>query len=187
MLEDDQKRHREEREALPVGATKMPQSAVKGPATRVVKEFIESEVRVESEIYRIHCKGAAGETKRGSAQGGKKPGFFMVPSGHPWVNVPSIWWLGLGMSSNVDNLGSLLGMPTAFFFCCFILVWVFIYLFIYLMAALGLRCCVQAFSSCSKRGASLCCGARASHCGGSSCCRARALGAGASVVMACRL
>lgn len=74
MLEDDQKRHREEREALPIGATRMPQSAVKGPATRVVKECIESETRVESEIYWIHCKGAAGETKRGSAPGGKEAG-----------------------------------------------------------------------------------------------------------------
>ena len=26
------------------------------------------------------------------------------------------------------------------------------YLFIYLLAALGLRCCTQAFSSCGKRG-----------------------------------
>lgn len=84
MLEDDQKRHREEREALPIGATRMPQSAVKGPATRVVKECIESETRVESEIYWIHCKGAAGETKRGSAPGGERSwASFMVPSGHP--------------------------------------------------------------------------------------------------------
>ena len=29
---------------------------------------------------------------------------------------------------------------------------IFIYLFIYLLAALGLRCCVQAFSSCSEQG-----------------------------------
>ena len=28
----------------------------------------------------------------------------------------------------------------------------FIYLFIYILAALGLRCCVQAFSSCGKQG-----------------------------------
>ena len=27
----------------------------------------------------------------------------------------------------------------------------FIYLFIYLLAALGLRCCTRAFSSCSER------------------------------------
>ena len=50
----------------------------------------------------------------------------------------------------------------------------FIYLF---LAALGLRCCMKAFSSCVKR-----CGARASHC-----CGARALGARVSVVVARRL
>ena len=33
--------------------------------------------------------------------------------------------------------------------------------FVVVLAALGLRCCVQAFSSCSKWGATLCCGARA--------------------------
>ena len=52
------------------------------------------------------------------------------------------------------------------------------------MAALGLRCCVQAFSSCSEQGATLGCGARASHCGGFSCCGAQALSARASVVAA---
>ena len=73
------------------------------------------------------------------------------------------------------------------------------------MAALGLRCCVRAFSSCGERGllfvvvrglliavASLVvasggylrCGARASHCGGFSCCGTRALGTRASVVVA---
>ena len=35
--------------------------------------------------------------------------------------------------------------------------------------------------------ATLCCGARASHCGGFSCCGARALSARASVVVACGL
>ena len=58
------------------------------------------------------------------------------------------------------------------FFFRFIL---FIYLF---LAALGLGCCVQAFSSC---------GAQASHCDGFSCCRAWALGVQASVVVAHRL
>ena len=59
------------------------------------------------------------------------------------------------------------------------------YLFIYLfLAALGLRCCMRAFSSCGERGATLCCGARAPHCGDFSCCRARALGTWASVVVA---
>ena len=52
------------------------------------------------------------------------------------------------------------------------------------MAALGLCCCAQAFSSW---GANLHCGAWASHCGGFSCFGARALGMRASVVVACRL
>ena len=43
------------------------------------------------------------------------------------------------------------------------------------MFALGLCCCVQAFSSC---------GERASHCGGFSCCGAWVLGEQASVVVA---
>ena len=60
-----------------------------------------------------------------------------------------------------------------------------IYLFIYLfLAVLGLRCCVRAFSSCGERGATLRCGAWASHCGGFSCCGARALGVWTSVVAA---
>ena len=43
----------------------------------------------------------------------------------------------------------------------------FICLFIYLfLAALGLHCCVRAFSSWRQAGAALCCGARASHCSG---------------------
>ena len=40
------------------------------------------------------------------------------------------------------------------------------------------------FSGCSERGATLPCGARASHCGGFSCCRAWDLGTWASVVAA---
>ena len=56
----------------------------------------------------------------------------------------------------------------------------FYYLF---LAALGLRCCMQVFSSCSEWGL-LCCGERASHCGGFSCCGAWALGSRASVVVA---
>ena len=54
----------------------------------------------------------------------------------------------------------------------------FIYLFI--LAVLGLHCCAWAFSSCGKWGATLCCGAQASHCSGG----AWALGAWASVVAA---
>ena len=62
----------------------------------------------------------------------------------------------------------------------------FVCLFVCLfLAALGLRCCVQAFSSCGERGlGTLCCGVQASHCSGFSCCGARALGARASVVVA---
>ena len=56
-------------------------------------------------------------------------------------------------------------------------------LFIYLcLTALHLCCCVQAFSSCSKGGSTLCRGARASPCSDFSCCRAQALGVWASVV-----
>ena len=55
------------------------------------------------------------------------------------------------------------------------------------MAALGFHCCVWAFSSCGEPPATLCFGARASHCGGFSCCGARALGVRASVVVVCGL
>ena len=60
---------------------------------------------------------------------------------------------------------------------------IFFNLFYLFLAALGLRCCAQAFSSCGERGL-LRCGAWASHCGGLSCCRAQALGVQASVVAA---
>ena len=43
------------------------------------------------------------------------------------------------------------------------------------------------FLSLRRAGATLCCGARASHCGGFSCCGARALGTRASVVVVRRL
>ena len=43
------------------------------------------------------------------------------------------------------------------------------------------------FLQLQRAGATLCCGAQASHCGGFSCCGAQALGARASVVVACRL
>ena len=39
-----------------------------------------------------------------------------------------------------------------FGFSLFFLKNLFIYLFIYLLAALGLRCCAQAFSSCGEQG-----------------------------------
>ena len=44
------------------------------------------------------------------------------------------------------------------------------------LAALGLCCSAQAFSSCGVRGLLSSCGGRVSHCGGFSCCRAQALG-----------
>ena len=55
---------------------------------------------------------------------------------------------------------------------------IIIYNYILCLAALGLRCCAWALSSCR---------ARASHCGGFSCCGAWALGVRASVVVAHRL
>ena len=64
----------------------------------------------------------------------------------------------------------------------------------FVLAELGLRCCAQAFSSCSKtsletglRGLLSSRGARASHYGGFLCCGTQTLGAWASVVAACRL
>ena len=54
------------------------------------------------------------------------------------------------------------------------------------MAALGLRCCARAFSSCGERGL-LFVVVRELLTGVASCCRARALGTGASVVVARRL
>ena len=61
-----------------------------------------------------------------------------------------------------------------FFFLCYVMLCYVIYLFIYLfMAVLGLRFCVRAFSTCSKR-FTLHRGARASHHRGLSCCGAQA-------------
>ena len=62
---------------------------------------------------------------------------------------------------------------------------IFFFNFIYFLAVLGLRCCMQIFwlflvagsGGLLFGGATLCCGAQASHCGGFSCCRAQALGA----------
>ena len=60
----------------------------------------------------------------------------------------------------------------------------FFFLIILFLSALGLRCCAQAFLRLWRAGATLHCGAWASHCSGFSCCRARALGTQASVVVA---
>ena len=61
------------------------------------------------------------------------------------------------------------------------IMWVIGFLKIYLFSAtLGLHCCMQAFSSCSKWGLLSSCCAQASHCGGFSCCRAGSRGHGLS-------
>ena len=57
-------------------------------------------------------------------------------------------------------------------------------LLVLFLAALGLCCCVQAFSSCSEQGLLSRCDVRASRCGGFSCCRAEALGRTGSVAAA---
>ena len=57
-------------------------------------------------------------------------------------------------------------------------------MFILVLAALGLRCFAQAFSSYSERGTTLGCGLWAAHWGGVSCSTAWALGAQASVTAA---
>ena len=46
---------------------------------------------------------------------------------------------------------------------------IYFILFILFLAALGLRCCTRAFLWLRQAGATLCCGAWASHCGGFSC------------------
>ena len=70
-------------------------------------------------------------------------------------------------------------LPALFFFLN-----KFIYIFNLFLAALDLRCCTWAFSSCVEQGATLLCSVQASHCGGFSCGGARALGTQASVVAA---
>ena len=62
----------------------------------------------------------------------------------------------------------------------------FIYLFIYLCLC-WVFTAARGLSLVAARGATLRCGAQASHCGGFSCCGAWALGAQASVVVAHRL
>ena len=62
----------------------------------------------------------------------------------------------------------------------------------FFLAALGLRCCMRALSSCGQWGLLFIAVhglliVVASHCSGFSCCGAWALGAWASVVVACRL
>ena len=61
------------------------------------------------------------------------------------------------------------------------------YVFIYLWTALGLCCCMWAFSGCSEQGLLFVAVCRLLVAVASLCCGAWALGARASVVMACRL
>ena len=60
------------------------------------------------------------------------------------------------------------------------------FLFIYFFGCVGSSLLHTGFLYLQRAGATLCCGARASHCGGFSCCGAWALGMRASVVAACR-
>ena len=57
-------------------------------------------------------------------------------------------------------------------------------IFLNFLAALGLRCCVRAFSSCGEQGLHFVALRGLLICGGFSCCGARALGTQASVVVA---
>ena len=61
---------------------------------------------------------------------------------------------------------------------------IFIFIYFLFLAVLGLCCCTQAFSSCSKPGLLSRCSLPASHCRGFSCWGAWARGAPASVVAA---
>ena len=61
---------------------------------------------------------------------------------------------------------------------------IILFYFFIVFSVLGLCCCTWAFLWLQRAGATLRCGARASHCGGFSCCREQALGTRASVVVA---
>ena len=73
----------------------------------------------------------------------------------------------------------------SYLFYFFIDLFIFIYLFIF--GCVGSSLLHMGFLQLRRAGATLHCGARASHCGGFSCCGAQALGAWASVVVAHRL
>ena len=93
---------------------------------------------------------------------------------------PSDAYTGLFWWCPIDPLSYL----NSFFFFIFLnLKKNFNFIYFLFLAALGLHCCMQAFSSCSEWELTLRCGARASHCSGFSCCRAQALGMRASVVV----
>ena len=61
------------------------------------------------------------------------------------------------------------------------------YFYLFIFSCIGSSLLHAGFLQLQQVGATLCCGAWASHCGGFSCCGARALGARASVVVALRL
>ena len=78
----------------------------------------------------------------------------------------------------VNNCEALVG------FFCFFLINLFIVLFIYYFWLCWVFVAAHGLSLVAASGATLHCGAPASHCGGFSCCGARALGMRASVVVA---
>ena len=78
--------------------------------------------------------------------------------------------------------------PCDYHLYCVFLMLIQIKLFIYLfLAALGLSCCTQAFSSCEEQGLLSSCSAQVSYCGDFSCCRTWTLGIWASVAAVHRL
>ena len=90
----------------------------------------------------------------------------------------------------------ILGYKNSFYFIYLLFIYLlnkFIYLFIFgcvgfsLLHVGFLQLQHVGFLQLQRAGATLRCGAQASHCGGFSCCRARALGVQASVVVACGL
>ena len=81
----------------------------------------------------------------------------------------------------IVNRSKVLNMCQAFFF------FFFLFLFYLFFGCVGSSLLHAGFLQLQRVGATLPCGAWASHCGGFSCCRARALGTQASVVAACGL
>ena len=79
-------------------------------------------------------------------------------------------------------------MSGFFFFFCFAYQVFFIFnFFIFYFGCVGSSLLCAGFLQLRRVGATLCCGAQASHCGGLSSCGAWALGVRASVVAACKL
>ena len=114
---------------------------------------------------------------------------FPFHHGHYRQNGPSKDSSRKLISSLKNGLGLYLTESVKLFvFCFWLLFFFFLIYFIYLfLAALGLRCCTQAFSSCVEWGLPFIVVHRLPHCGGFSCCGAWALGTRASVVVSHRL